>query len=145
MKNFTYDDELYHYGVKGMRWRHRRAGRKPLGGEIVGKDSKGAGEVANPHATDYQGNPVSRRDTQIGLHRLAYKREKNIPLDKGAMNNAGYHRADHFGFAARRRELTNTNARNRKSKKNKIETDSSGMSVTSRALAKTKRRTGRGK
>ena len=24
MKNFTYNDELYHYGVKGMRWRHRK-------------------------------------------------------------------------------------------------------------------------
>ena len=34
-KNFTYGDELYHYGVKGMKWRHHKK-KDPVKGGRTG-------------------------------------------------------------------------------------------------------------
>ena len=42
MRNFTYNDELYHAGVKGMKWRVRRKKRLPKSNSEMaysGKDS----------------------------------------------------------------------------------------------------------
>ena len=62
-RNFTYDDELYHYGVRGMRWRHRK--QTTVTGEPVGKTGRDVKVTGDPRTVD---DKVTRTMSDIEGH-----------------------------------------------------------------------------
>ena len=112
-KNFTYDDELYHYGVKGMRWRHRKPGLKPLGRDTLEKnwDSSGprGGKNSSTNSRDGRHKLLGPDDGGHGVTGIVMKRRG---LNTRAVPD--HHRVQGFGNAAYQRELRGTRERDRK-------------------------------
>ncbi len=58
------NDELYHYGVKGMKWRFRRSGRKELGEETLEERysrNSAKNSIQSYKISEENGNPDGKR------------------------------------------------------------------------------------
>lgn len=65
MKNFTYDDELYHYGVKGMKWRRHKDAD-----DDSAKNSEGSYDKLSPNGT---------RNESVGFRTMNYHYKEIVP------------------------------------------------------------------
>ena len=63
-KNYTYSDELYHYGVRGMRWRNRKTNTVSPN-EPSGKTSRDVDISGDPRLVS---DKVSNYTNQLSSH-----------------------------------------------------------------------------
>ena len=87
MKNFTYDDELYHYGVKGMKWHKRKDSGKNSEGS--GNFSKYSRDTRNRHAHAGDYDP-KRSGEHSPSKRTSPKNKSEKSYDKSSRKYRNY-------------------------------------------------------
>ena len=89
------NDELYHYGVKGMKWRFRKSGRKELGEETLGEKSpndptnltKSIHKTKNSRYSYRTGTAYDNPDGSRSLYTSQYYHKKYMPSSKNSRSS----------------------------------------------------------